>query len=152
MSRTALLYHIIWRTRASEPSISENHERQLYTYILRICDNKNCKLHRINSMPDHIHILVSIRPDISVSQFVKIIKGESSKWLKSHTNWFPSFRGWGSGYAAFTYAENDKETIRQYIANQKQHHRNTPFYQEYYALMSEYKLTPDPETDPMLKD
>ena len=81
---------------------------------------------------------------------MKVLKGESSKWLKTHPEWFPHFRGWGDSYAGFTYAERDKEMIRNYIRGQKEHHHKISFREEYEALMKEFGL--DTDTDLFLRD
>ena len=60
MSHISLTYHIIWRTHRSERTISEEHERELYAYILGICNAKKCHLYRINSMPDHLHLCLEV--------------------------------------------------------------------------------------------
>ena len=142
MAHVVLYYHIVWRTKKSVCSITEDYEKDLYGYIFGYCKNKGCKLIRINGMPDHIHLLVSIRPDISVSQFVQVLKTESSKWLKTESKKFPSFAGWGNGYAAFTYSEADVPTVKQYIINQKTHHKTTSFRNEYEKMLYDWGLNP----------
>ena len=104
MSHISLTYHIVWRTKCSKNTIREQYERELYAYILGICQSKRCNLYRINSMPDHIHLCVEVSPTIALSDFVKVLKQESSKWIKEHREWFPLFEGWANGYAAFTYS------------------------------------------------
>ena len=141
MSRHCLLYHIVYRTKGSEMTINELRERELYGYINGMCKNKGCKLFRIGGMPDHIHMLVSIPPDIAISKFVQVIKTESSKWLKLSSS-FPLFRGWADGYAVFSYAHRDKEIIRNYIINQKVHHQSKSFRDEYLALLAEFGENP----------
>lgn len=150
MAHVVLYYHIIWRTKCSERTIAEAYERELYAYILGYCDTKKCKLIRIGGMPDHIHMLVAIRPDIAVSDFMQVLKTETSKWLKTQKDKFPNFRGWGNGYAAFTYCERDKEMIRNYIIKQKEHHKVKSFKDEYEVLLSEWGI--DPTTDFFLRD
>lgn len=150
MAHVVLYYHIVWRTKRSEHTIAEAYERDLYAYILGYCKRKECKLIRIGGMPDHIHMLVSIRPDITVSEFVQVLKTESSKWMKSERGKFPRFEGWGNGYAAFTYCERDKDMIRNYIINQKAHHHVHSFREEYESLLSEWGI--DPATDLFLRD
>lgn len=70
-------------------------------------------------MPDHLHMCVEIHPTIAVSQFVRIIKQETSKWIKEHPEWFPLFDGWGNGYAVFTYSFKERNRVIEYIRNQK---------------------------------
>ena len=150
MSHISLTYHIIWRTKRSERTINEEHERELYFYIKGICDKKECHLYRLNSMPDHFHMCIEVTPKISLSDFMQTVKGESSKWIKEHREWFPHFDGWGNGYAAFTYSVKERPTVVEYIRNQKEHHHKTTFREEYEELMREFGL--DPEKDLFLKD
>ncbi len=150
MAHVVLYYHIVWRTKRSERTLTEAHDRDLYAYILGFCERKQCKLIRISGIADHIHMLISIRPDIAVSDFMQVLKTETSKWLKTQTEKFPLFSGWSNGYAAFTYCERDKGMIRRYIMNQKEHHRVHTFREEYEALLAEWGI--DPAKDFFLHD
>lgn len=150
MAHIVLYYHIVWRTKRSERTITAAYARDLYAYILGFCERKRCKLIRIGGIADHIHILVSIRPDIAVSGFMQVLKTETSKWLRAQKEKFPLFDGWANGYAGFTYSERDKEMIRRYIMNQEEHHRHRTFREEYELLLSEWGI--DPATDLFLRD
>ena len=150
MSHINLTYHIVWRTKSSRGTISERHERELYAYILGICTEKKCHLYRINSMPDHVHMCVEIHPMIAVSEFVRIVKQETSKWIKEKKDYFPIFEGWGNGYAAFTYSVKERPTVIEYIKNQKEHHRHKTFREEYGEWLREMGI--DPNEDLFLKD
>ena len=142
MSYTKLLYHIIFRTKRSIRSIEEEYEKELYSYILGFCRKKGCHLYRIGGMPDHIHMLVSIPPSISLSQFMKDLKVSTSKWLFTNIN-FIYFTGWGEGYGAFTYSMSDKDVVANYIANQKTHHAKVDFFSEFLSLLREHGIEPD---------
>ena len=142
MSHLNLTYHIVWRTKYSQRTISEEHERDLYTYIVGICDAKQCHVYRINSMPDHIHLCVEVHPTIAVSEFVKVLKQETSKWMRSNRSWFPWFDGWGNGYAAFTYSALERPSVIEYIKNQKEHHKVKSFRQEYEEWLQEMGMNP----------
>lgn len=150
MSHISLTYHIIWRTKCSHRTISEAHERDLYNYIFGICKAKKCTLYRISSMPDHFHICIEIHPTIALSDFMKILKQESSNWIRQHREWFPNFDAWGNGYAAFTYSAKERENVVAYIKNQKEHHKTADFKEEYNNLLREFDLNPD--EDMFLKD
>lgn len=139
MSLHYLLYHIVFRTKGSMLTINEEHERELFGYINGFCTNKNCKLFRVNGMPDHIHLLLSIPPDQSISQFIQVLKAESSKWLKLSPS-FPHFIGWANGFAVFSYARRDYDTVRNYIMNQKIHHKSINFKEEYNSLLAEFGI------------
>ena len=107
MSYTTSYYHIVFRTYRSEQTIPIEHERELYAYIHGIVKNLEGQTYRIGGMPDHIHMLVSLPPTMSLSSFVQRVKTDSSKWLKMNPD-FPVFRGWGTGYAAFSYGLKDR--------------------------------------------
>ena len=134
MSYTNLVYHIVFRTYRSEPTIAEANERELYAYILGYANNHRAKLYRIGGMPDHLHLLVSIPPHIAVSEFVRGLKLATHNWLKGNPR-FPRFNGWGAGYAAFTYSRDRIPVVKQYIVNQKEHHRSTSFAEEYRKII-----------------
>ena len=130
MSYTNLVYHIVFRTYRSIPAIDEMHERELYAYAHGYITRHRAKLYRIGGMPDHVHLLVSLPPDLAVSEFVRGLKYATNSWLKGNAS-FPLFTGWGEGYAAFTYSVEQIPVVKQYIINQKEHHRQTTFAEEY---------------------
>ena len=136
MSYTRLLYHIVFRTKSGKNSIPEQHEKELYAYIMGIINNKKSKLYRIGGIENHIHLLVDIHPTIALSDFMKELKEYSSKWLSKNQN-FPNFEGWAVSFAGFTYNLNDKQTITDYIKNQKEHHKIKSFDEEYRQLLIE---------------
>ena len=122
MSFSQLYYHIIFRTKSNVPAIFERHEKELYAYILGYMRNKGYHLLRIGGMSDHIHMFVSLPPQVAVSEFVRDLKASTSKMLKENPK-FPVFDGWSVGYAAFSYSQNEKDMVINYIKNQKEHHK-----------------------------
>lgn len=150
MAHISLTYHIVWRTKHSQTTLFEEHERELYAYIYGIIKHKNCHLYRLNSMPDHVHMCVEIHPTMALSEFVKVVKQESSKWLKEHSKEFPMFEGWANGYAAFTYSAKERPNVIEYIKTQKEHHRHKTFREEYEEWLLEMGL--DPAQDMFLRD
>ena len=81
MSYTSTMYHIIVRTHSSERTISEEHERDLYAYVMGIVDEVGGKLYRIGGMPDHIHIFLSLPANLSMSDLVQRMKTATRTWL-----------------------------------------------------------------------
>lgn len=142
MSYIQLLYHVVIRTKASEPTLPLEHSDELYRYIWGIIKNKKNILYRVNGMEDHIHILFSLHPTIALSDFIRDLKAETSKMLK-RTVGFEQFTAWGEGYAALTYNLKDKDTIVQYIKKQREHHKELTFKEEYQAFIEEMGLTLD---------
>jgi len=74
---------------------------------------------------------MDLHSSLSLSDFMRELKTSTNSWMKEHRQEFPLFSGWGTGYAAFSYNLSDKETIVNYIANQKEHHKTISFANEY---------------------
>ena len=85
-------YHLVFHTKSSNPTISNQHCESLYAFIWGIVKNKNSKLLQINGTEDHLHLLLNIHPSHSVADMVKDIKVFSSVWIKK-SNFFPQFTG-----------------------------------------------------------
>lgn len=131
-----ILYQIIFRTKDSRKTISDEYCRELYAYLMGIIKNKNCFLYQINGIEDHLHILSDLHPSIALADYLRDIKSASSFWIKQ-TGKFPKFEGWADGYAAFTYTWRDKDMIINYIKNQKEHHIHETFEEEYRRILKE---------------
>lgn len=142
MSYTSTMYHIILRTHSSERTISEEHERDLYAYIMGIVNEMEGKLYRIGGMPDHVHLFLSLPANLSMSHFVQRMKTATSKWLKANPD-FPYWSGWSKEYAGFSYSVMEKDRLVNYIRNQKEHHKRITFAEEYRAFLEENGLTVD---------
>lgn len=137
MSYTSIRYHIVIRTKDSQPTIEPAHERDLYAYIYTFIKAKSCVLYRLNGMPDHIHILMSLHPSIALSDFMRDLKTITSKFMKSHRDKFPMFDGWGREYYASTLSKEQQENVKQYIMNQKEHHKRESTREEIIRLCIE---------------
>ena len=142
MSYTQLYYHIVIRTHQSRLAIREEYEQELYAYIHGMCKKRDVYLHRINGMPDHIHLFVELPSMLPVGKFVQEIKSVSSVWLKNNPH-FPDFDRWSKEYAAFTYSSRDKKMIINYIRNQKDHHKKVTFQDEYRQFLLDNGLSID---------
>ena len=136
MSYTQTFYHIILRTHCSIPAIVEDHERELYAYMLGFINNKGAHLYRIGGMPDHVHLFVSLPATLAMPKFVQELKISTSKWLKENPH-FPLFDGWTKEYSGFSYNLRDKDMIVRYIARQKEHNRHVTFAEEYRQFLIE---------------
>lgn len=131
-----IFYHIVFGTKNREMSIPNENSELLYKFIWGIIRNKNCKLYRVNGSPDHVHIFCDLHPSISLESLVKDIKVASSIWMKGKIE-FPQFKGWAEGYAAITVSLKEKNTIIEYIKNQKKHHRKVSFAEEHRKFLKD---------------
>jgi putative transposase len=107
--------------------------------ITGIVTNKNQKIMIINGMPDHIHILVSIKPDWTISDLVRDIKSNSSKWI-NEKHWVNGIFEWQTGYGAFSVSSSQLMVVIKYIENQENHHKNQTFKNEYIDFLKGYQI------------
>jgi len=96
----------------------------------------------INGMPDHVHILAILPPKIAVSDALRTIKTNSSKWVHESKPELAAF-AWQYGFSAFTVSESQLELVRQYIRNQKSHHGRTDFKAELVGLLEKHDVEYD---------
>ncbi len=97
---------------------------------------------QVNSMPDHIHLLIGLRPSEALSSLVQIVKSESTKWIRE--NDLSHQFSWQEGYGAFSCSKNHVENVIRYIMNQDAHHKKQNFRQEYLQLLSEAGIKFEP--------
>jgi putative transposase len=137
---TQILYQIVFSTKKRAPVLVADQRKYLFKYITGILENKKCHLYQINGVEDHIHILTHLHPAIALSDLVKDIKLASSKFIKEK-GIFIGFSGWQDGYGAFTYSNDRKDVLINYIKNQEEHHRTKTFREEYIALLEEHGVS-----------
>lgn len=116
--------------------------QRLHQYITGIIQNNEHKMLQINSMPDHIHILIGLRPNQSISSLVQNVKAESSKWIKDN-NFCKSAFSWQEGFGAFSYSKTNVPDVIRYIQNQEAHHKQETFLNEYRRLLKEFEVEYD---------
>ena len=134
MSYIQSLHHIIIRTKYSENVHPNEHSDELYRYIWGYIKNKKSFLYRINGMPDHIHCLVGIHSTIALSDFVKELKTTTNSWIKAVM--FPILIV-GRKICRIYYSPSRKDTVIEYIKNQRVHHKVESFEDEYRRLIIE---------------
>ena len=119
--------------------INEKWEEELYKYIAGIISNQGHKLLQINGMPDHIHMLIGLRPTQALSDLMKKVKGDSSKWINLKGFVEGKFI-WQEGYGAFSYAKSQVSMVIRYIQDQKLQHKKKTFKEEYLTLLNEFDV------------
>jgi REP-associated tyrosine transposase len=140
MSYTDLLYHVVYATKERAPLITAVLRPRLHEYLAGTVRGLEGIPIEINGMSDHVHLLVRLRPTISVSEFLNKLKSNSSGWARRQTMGRFS---WQSRYGAFTVSESQVEQVRLYIRNQEKHHHKMSFEEEYKALLNANHLNFD---------
>jgi REP element-mobilizing transposase RayT len=119
--------------------ILEENEKELYAYIGGIIKQTQSFPIQINGVANHIHILSTFSKNISLADFIKKIKGNSSRWIKTKGVHYDNFE-WQGGYSGYSVSQSKVETIKKYIENQKRHHEKVSFREEYHAFLKEYEV------------
>ena len=128
--------HLVFSTKNRTRSLPDDIRGSMHRYIASILEDRGCHAILMNSVEDHIHILFELSRTIEISKIVQDIKTTSSKWTKAQRPGLESF-AWQSGYAAFSVDSRGYVEVREYIANQRQHHLVESFQDEYRRFLTE---------------
>jgi len=134
-----LYIQIVFTVKERQNLIKEEFRIELEKYISGIISNLHQKLYAIYCMPDHVHILVSIRPDIKISDLVRDIKANSSRVMNERIIKNGKFQ-WQEGYGAFSYSKSSLENVVNYILHQPEHHKKQTFRDEYLELLKRFEI------------
>jgi REP-associated tyrosine transposase len=141
-SLARLYVHLIFSTKHRERLITDGVRPSLHACMATVLQNFGCPPVLLNSVEDHIHILFELGRTVAVSQAVEEVKTTSSKWIKTRGAEFAGF-AWQSGYGAFSVSESIVPGVRDYIANQREHHRSKSFQEEYRAFLEKHGVAFD---------
>jgi len=134
-----LYIHIVFAVKGRQNLISANWKDEIYKYITGIVTNKGQKLIAINGMPDHIHILIGLKPDMSISDLVRDIKSNSSKFINDK-KWINGKFEWQTGFGAFSYSHSQLTNVIHYIERQEEHHKTKTFKEEYIEFLNLFNI------------
>jgi putative transposase len=118
-------YHVVWCPKYRRPVIVDdghaNIDTRLKEIIGEVCKETGAELIELETMPDHVHLLVGVDPQLGIHRLIKTIKGRSSRLLRQE---FPSLRSrlptlWTNSYFVATVGGAPLEVIKQYVANQR---------------------------------
>ena len=136
---TQLYFHIVFAVKGRNNLIAVRWKDELYKYITGIISNKNQKLMIINGMPNHVHLLIGTKPNCNLSDLVRDIKANSSKWINEKQFVNGKFE-WQTGFGAFTVSQSAVNNVLDYIKNQEEHHQVTTFKEEYIGFLKSYNI------------
>lgn len=113
--------HAVWSTKDRLPLIIPEIEESIYTHMYGLFENIHCPAKIINGMPNHVHCLFSLHRNISISQVVKNIKGNTSHWINEQ-KLSKDYFGWQVGYSSYSISQSHLSIVNSYITDQKRHH------------------------------
>jgi REP element-mobilizing transposase RayT len=141
-SLSSVLVHIIFSTKERRFCLNETIFSELYRYIAGILKKCGCEACQIGGTENHIHILCALSKNYALNKIVEIIKTGSSKWIKTKGEAYRDFY-WQGGYGAFSISFTHKDIVCNYIASQKEHHKQITFEEELEKILKNYHVTYD---------
>ena len=144
MSHTSgnILLHLIFSTQGRRPLIRPEFRDDLFAYLGGIVREMHGTALIVNGEPDHVHMLIRVRPVHSAAEIARVVKTNSSRWMREkHTRNF----AWQTGYGVFSVSESSVLDLTEYIAKQQEHHQKLSFQEEYIAFLKENHVEYDPK-------
>jgi putative transposase len=139
---TQIYIHIVFAVKNRDALISPEWKERLHKYITGIVQNQRHKLIAINTMPNHAHIFIGLRPDAALSDLVRDIKKDSTNFINGEIKSRRTF-AWQVGFGAFSYSHSQIGSVVKYILNQEEHHRGRTFREEYETMLREFAVEHD---------
>jgi putative transposase len=139
---TQIYLHVVFAVEGRQNLIAPEHNDELQKYITGIVTAQKHKLIAINNMPDHLHLLVGLRPDVALSDLVRDVKAGSSKFI-NEKRWVMGRFSWQEGFGAFSHARSQLGAVIRYIQNQQKHHAKKSFRDEYLELLEKFGVEYD---------
>lgn len=139
---TQIYIHIVFAVEGRQNLIAPEHNEELQKYITGIVTARKHKLIAINNMPDHLHMLIGLRPDEALSDLVRDVKAGASKFI-NEKHWTIGRFSWQEGFGAFSHARSQLDTVIRYIQNQQRHHAKKSFQTEYIQLLEKFAVKYD---------
>ncbi|MDB5008478.1 MAG: transposase [Mucilaginibacter sp.] len=137
MSFVKIWVHLVFATKNREPLLKKEFRKEIFEHIINNCKEKEIFLQAINGYTDHLHCLISLGKDQTISKVSQLIKGESSFWINKNNLTSAKF-SWQDDYFAVSVSESQVETIINYIRNQEKHHSKKTFEDEVNEFMTKY--------------
>jgi len=141
MANTYTQIHIqcVMAVKYRQSLIQPDWKDQLQKYITGVVQNYGHKMLAINNMPDHLHMFFGFRPNQSLADLMRIVKGESSEWINDK-QFTPAVFRWQEGYGAFSYSRSDVKHVINYVDNQEIHHQKKTFLEEYNQFLNKFEI------------
>jgi REP-associated tyrosine transposase len=129
----------VFAVESRQSLIQPEFKEDLYKYITGIVRNQGQKLIAINGMPDHVHILIGLKPAMALADLGREIKADSTNFINEEKFVRGRFN-WQEGYGAFSYGHSQLNAIIRYIQNQEKHHQRRSFKEEYFTLLRKFDI------------
>jgi REP element-mobilizing transposase RayT len=136
---TQLYIQYVFAVKGRENLLQKNWRADVFKYISGIIETKGHKSIIVNGVADHVHVFVGLSPTMSISDLIRDIKNNSSKFINENRFIKGKFE-WQAGYGAFSYSRSQIKRVYDYILNQENHHKNRTFKEEYLEMLRKYEI------------
>jgi putative transposase len=134
--------HTVFAVKYRKAVLDKSWRHTIFGLMGNLINQENCKTIIINGVEDHVHCFIGLRPVVSVSELMKIVKAKSSKYINDNALTEQRFE-WQEGYGVFSYSQSHIDKVFKYIQNQEAHHQKLTFREEYLALLENFKIEYD---------
>jgi putative transposase len=141
MSTVSIWIHAVWATKFRKPLLKGDIRTIIFEHMKENARLKHIWIDHINGFIEHVHCLISMNADQSISKIIQIIKGESASWINNHQLCKERFE-WQSQYYAVSVSESAVPYVRKYIRDQEKHHRTMSFEREHDVFIRTHGLQP----------
>ncbi len=141
---TQLYIHTVFAVKHRAALITPDWKIRLLKFTTGIIEKNNQHTMRINCMEDHMHILIGMNAKMSVSELMRDVKANSSRFINEN-KFTPIKFEWQSGFGAFSVSPRHVHKVSNYISNQEEHHRKKIFKEEYVELLIDHGVDYNPE-------
>ncbi|GIV41664.1 MAG: IS200/IS605 family transposase [Vicingaceae bacterium] len=131
--------HCVFAVKGRENILADHFRDDLFRYIYGILKKNNVFPLAVGGWKDHVHVFFELKPDIKISDLMRMVKASSSKWINEQGFLRGKFN-WQEGYGAFSYSRSQRDTVINYIINQEKHHKNKTFREEYLELLRRFEI------------
>ena len=139
---TQIYIQVVFAVEGRQNLIVPENNQHLQKYITGIVSGQKQKLLAINNMPDHLHVLIGLDANLAVSELVRDIKANSSRFINQQ-RWFGGRFSWQEGFGAFSYSRSQIGSVVRYIQNQQKHHARRTFRDEYIEFLRKFQVDYD---------
>jgi putative transposase len=137
-THTSLHYHLVFSTRERAPLIRTDIRERVHGYLGGVIRGLEGTPLEVGGVADHVHLVVGLKPTHVVANVMRVLKGDSSKWILAELG-VPNF-AWQEGYGAFTVSRSNVDAVREYVRNQEEHHRKRTFQEEYLEFLQKMEI------------
>ncbi len=131
--------HVVFAVKGRENLLMNTFRDELFRYISGILKNIEQFPLAVNGYKDHVHLFFELQPTKSLSDIIRVVKSNSSKWINDSKLIKGKF-SWQEGYGGFSYSRSQRNNVIQYIVNQEEHHRKKTFREEYLELLKLFEI------------